>query len=114
MNDKQRLIDANKIPFKEYMGYDEGMVFEHEIEAMPAITPTPQWIPVTERLPKIYRDKYEELIPFLVCVKGTDYPFRAVFDGKNWGDGWYRIDDVIAWMPLPEPYKMDGKDGDGE
>ena len=32
------------------------------------------------------------------------YPFRAFWNGINFTDGW-RILDVIAWMPLPEPYK---------
>lgn len=33
------------------------------------------------------------------------YPFRAFWDGINFTDGW-RILDVIAWTPLPEPYKQ--------
>lgn len=32
------------------------------------------------------------------------YPFRAFWNGINFTDGW-GILDVIAWMPLPEPYK---------
>lgn len=63
-----------------------------------------RWIPVSESLPEIFRDEYGELIPYLVCVNGTEYPFRAFYDGENWGDGWAKID-VIAWMPLPEPYR---------
>lgn len=62
------------------------------------------WIPVSKRLPEIFRDEYGELIPYLVCVNRTEYPFRAFYDGKNWGDGWTKLD-VVAWMPLPEPYK---------
>ena len=54
--------------------------------------------------PKEYRDECMELIPFLVCESGTKYPFRAVYDGKVWGDGWSKIP-VTHWMPLPEPPK---------
>lgn len=54
--------------------------------------------------PKTYRDEYGELIPFLVCCRGTVHPFRAMYDGKNWGDGIGRLN-VTHWMPLPEPPK---------
>lgn len=62
-----------------------------------------EWISVAEP-PKEYRDKYGELIPFLVCEEGTDYPFRAMYDGKTWGDGIFAIH-VKWWMPLPQPPK---------
>ena len=62
-----------------------------------------EWIPVEEP-PKEYRDEYGELIPFLVCAEGTDYPFRAMYDGKTWGDGIFAIH-VKWWMPLPHPPK---------
>ena len=62
-----------------------------------------EWISVAEP-PKEYRDKYGELIPFLVCVEGTEYPFRAMYDGKTWGDGIFAIT-VKWWMHLPAPPK---------
>ena len=62
-----------------------------------------EWIPANEP-PKEYRDEYGELIPFLVCEDGTEYPFRAMYDGKSWGDGLFAIP-VTHWMPLPEPPK---------
>jgi len=66
-----------------------------------------KWIPCSERLPEKeqYREKDTgELIPLLVCVNGTEYPFRAMYDGKTWGDGISKID-VTYWMPLPQPPK---------
>ena len=62
-----------------------------------------EWISVAEP-PKEYRDEYGELIPFLVCTECTDYPFRAMYDGKTWGDGIFAIH-VKWWMPLPQPPK---------
>ena len=62
-----------------------------------------EWIPAEEP-PEEYRDEYGELIPFLVCEEGTDYPFRAMYDGKTWGDGIFAIP-VKWWMPLPQPPK---------
>lgn len=62
-----------------------------------------EWISA-DNSPETYRDEYGELIPFLVCCNGTKYPFRALYDGTNWGDGIGRLD-VTCWMPLPEPPK---------
>ena len=62
-----------------------------------------EWHPASEP-PKEYRDEYGELIPFLVCENGTEYPFRAMYDGKLWGDG-IDVVPVKWWMPLPEPPK---------
>lgn len=59
-----------------------------------------RWIPVSEP-PTVYRDGYSELIPFLVCTPESRLPFRAVYDGDEWGDGW-NIIHVTHWMPLPE------------
>ena len=61
------------------------------------------WISA-ENPPDEYRDEYGELIPFLVCCQGTVYPFRAMYDGTNWGDG-IGVLKVTHWMPLPEPPK---------
>lgn len=67
-----------------------------------------RWIPVSKRLPDepkenpFFEGKKLEL--YLVTVKGTDYPFRAFWNGKFFTDGWSKAD-VTAWMPLPEPYR---------
>lgn len=60
------------------------------------------WIPVLERLPK--DDRY-----VLVCnVRGA--MDLARWDGKRWWTGFSHADiarDVIAWQPLPEPYRSE-------
>lgn len=65
-----------------------------------------KWIPVTERLPN-KQDDYLVTIPLdnnslyvdvLHFHKGKFYETDS-----EWGDVVY--DDVLAWMPLPEPYK---------
>lgn len=72
-----------------------------------------EWIPCSERLPKepktnpVLEGKNLEL--YLVTTEhGSNeqdkaYPFRAFWNGVNFTDGWHILD-VIAWMPLPEPY----------
>ena len=77
---------------------DSGMVVHPEC--------VPRWRKASLSHPEAFRNKYGELIPFLVCVDGTEYPFRAVYDGKNWGDGISKLN-VKYWMPLPKPPEME-------
>lgn len=49
------------------------------------------WIPVSKRLP-------EEEGLYLVYTE--EQPFVCSFE-----DGEFFIDEVLAWMPLPEPYR---------
>ena len=73
----------------------------------------PHWIPVTERLP-------EGIGQAIVQTNGGAI-HEAFYKGKNdYGhEVWMRLDgdiywddEVVAWMPLPEPYKgvTDGRD----
>lgn len=76
------------------------------------------WIPCSERLPEepktnpLFEGKNVEL--YLVttgygsCEEDKVYPFRAFWNGVNFTDGWHILD-VIAWQPLPEPYKQKGE-----
>lgn len=54
-----------------------------------------RWIPVSERLP-------EEEGLYLVYTE--EQPFVCSFE-----DGEFFIDEVLAWMPLPEPYKAESE-----
>ena len=69
----------------------------------------PQWIPVEERLPDVYRDEKGVLIPFLVSGAGGKYPRIAVYNNGIWSAGLFRVD-VTAWMPLPSVYKSKDKE----
>ena len=63
------------------------------------------WIQVTERMP-------EEEGRYLV-TRGSGEDTYTTFLNWNKSEGWYvdclRPVDVIAWMPLPEPYQEGGE-----
>ena len=75
------------------------------IEALPSAQPQ-HWIPVTERLPE---DDVQVLCTdsegFVYIAWHCDYDILE--KTKCWCDVHYCSlpeDDIIAWMPLPEPY----------
>ena len=73
------------------------------------------WIPVEECPPEEPKENPEfegkKIELYLVTVKGTKYPFRAMWNGKFFTDGWSVLD-VIAWHPLPEPYRPERSEGE--
>lgn len=80
------------------------------VEAVKALPPAqPGWIPVTERLPEDDR-------PVLVTLKWSEDDYE-VTTGEYWRDstvchGWGNFGDVvIAWQPLPTPYREGEQDG---
>ena len=72
-----------------------------------------RWIPVSERLPEDYTDviatvkeHYKDEIGYFVFPQaryskeyGWEWPYEA---GTDY---WTGLNGVVAWMPLPEPYK---------
>lgn len=132
-----RLIDANKIfPWylkafsaeeagkERAIGPDEVRFSMNDIrENLDNIPTEPVWIPCSERLP-------EEDGEYLITLRWGNYPNsvetllftndlssvdRVGYAGEKrpgWYEydsdyGCYEIDNVIAWMPRPEPYKED-------
>ena len=86
---------------------NETLTIQRNAWALTAKALSNPWISAEKQSPEVYRDESGELIPFLVCCKNTTYPFRAVYDGTNWGDGIGKLR-VTHWMPLPEAPKMKG------
>ena len=70
--------------------------------AVKALEAAQQWIPCSERLPEY--DMCRTLTTINTHVK-SGYYYKGLFYNDN-GDTWKVTDkEVIAWMPLPEPYK---------
>lgn len=90
--------------------YDKACIIG-VIDEQPTIEPE-RWIPVTERLPEDV-EIGEEYPTVIFCTKDATYSgfYEHYMGGKWWcGDEDYTVDEVIAWMPLPEPYRGDQND----
>ena len=104
--DRQAAIDAvNGMPDcpNGYSDtYDKGHIIA-VLEDVPSVHPH-RWIPVTEALP---RDDEEVIVTCLDDSGDTPYSYTTV--AWHYKDMWVcdnmRCPFVIAWMPLPEPYK---------
>lgn len=79
------------------------------LKSLPPATPKTEWIPCSERLPNEFVD--------VLCNTDSEEIFIATYLGKM-NDGADCFDDnngmmwegdVIAWMPLPEPFREEDK-----
>ena len=86
---------------------------------IPSAQPKTHWIPVSERLPEengrylvtrglsacgaLWNRAYIINYSDLMGLKSE----RIWWDGNVGKSDFERIDDVIAWMPLPEPYRAE-------
>lgn len=71
-------------------------IFDSSIKALKR---EPRWIPVTERLPK---NGGRYLVNYSSGYVATAYYYEL---GLKWNSA--TTERIIAWMPLPEPYKED-------
>ena len=65
----------------------------------------PQWIPVSERLPKVGQKVVARNARFDECrvVWLIEYPFEEYMDWTYDGDHAFYLEYFDLWMPLPEP-----------
>ena len=107
------------------------------IETIPSVSPQEpeagQWIPVSERLPKTDNEISINKYNVLLWIKNKSHPEREPniylgklrhIDGDDgsgnfwgveikpcdwtiWGWSYFDEPEVIAWQPLPQPYKED-------
>ena len=75
---------------------ESGTYFDipSKIEALPAVQPEPHWIPCRKKLP-------EKAGAYLAQALMNGDIFVARWEGCYWGVK----TPIIAWQPLPEPYR---------
>ena len=115
---------VGELPF--VMSLDDGIAI-HEAIDMLRSQPEPHWIPCSVRLPEedtevliSYRYKEGEGDTDHVNIDITSYGTvcfggREIHTLKEWRqpfDYFHANYEVIAWMPLPEPYKKDDHETD--
>lgn len=107
-----RLDELKVVELGEKIGYKKG--FEDARKQFER--PHGEWIPVCERLPEektnpITHD-FEEVLCTTVWgnVRHYRYGTRIGHDKAHfWYGGEIKDKEVIAWMPLPEPYRKEGE-----
>lgn len=117
MNKYQKALNTIIDAIRDYVSYREidSLPSENEIFGAMALlrklvnkADSFEWIPVTEKLPEPPKENqeldYSPLDVYLVSLNKEGYPVRAFWDGKDFGDGMFKLD-VKAWMPLPKPYE---------
>ena len=115
MND---LISRQGVLDKAY-AYGNGLEPEgfcvdvEDIQALPSVELEQRWIPVTEQLPKPNEYERRKVRKYYLVqnVYGDMMvaSYRRNTTGKTWWEQMYANnpvdDEVVAWMPLPEPYE---------
>lgn len=103
-----RLIDADALWMDVIHGMDYCDDILEMIESQPTIQPGQRWIPCSERLPEDDEIVLATTAWGDVTIAERIYP---PIDDTCWfindGNTNATIDDVVAWMPLPEPAKLE-------
>ena len=109
-----------------FVGHTADEIAEAFDVAFRALEQEPKWIFVSDKVPdkngKCLVTRYNSLIGSSICIlcyAENLYDIdRFDFYEKKGKSGWYdydsewghvEFDDVIAWMPLPEPCKADSE-----
>ena len=97
--------------YSKGLEYAKEIIRQHMNDAMDTNVPTKDgWIPVEERLPneREFQEAYcrnHYAAEFLVTIEGATKPTTLYFKNNSWFDEERNYYKVIAWRPLPEPYK---------
>lgn len=113
-SDAIQMLDEYIKPFVGLIGdIGSGINGAREIiKSIPTADRPQGWIPCSERLPKIGEHHISE--PCLVYCKGGVYAFAEleenIFGQVGWNcerdDDYHEpIGEVVAWMPLPKPWR---------
>ena len=82
-------------------------------KAFGALETEPQWIPCSERLPEA--DEYNgDVAKYYLVQNEYGDMLVARYTHSDYWEQIYQLkpisDEIVAWMPLPEPYKAESED----
>lgn len=116
MIDEKKLIEVIETYAKDKTDigywYDRLWGMRMAIEIINQQPKVGEWIPCSERLPKVPQNIDDDDCPeFNVMIKGASAATTLKYspDGA-WFDDLGQVYEVIAWMPLPEPWKGENND----
>ena len=108
---RQAAIDAINKAFERVFAWDgTSPLGDKVLESLPSAQPEQRWIPCSERLP--------EMGSTVLMQNTGGWMFVATYavtpKRKYWAvlEHDYALDEAIAWMPLPEPYKAEREASD--
>lgn len=103
MIDEKGLVNEikNWIKTDRFEDYSAGYILSDVIEEINKMPKVGEWIPCSERLPDPEDDV---IVTCKSCRTGKKYVSTDYRSCKT-GEWSYFSDDVIAWQPLPEPYR---------
>ena len=111
---RQAAIDAIRASTSKYTGFMEMEMYTDDdaveaIEGLPSAQPEQRWIPCSERLPE-HGGRY--LISVLDGINRRTTVAPYLPRCKAWTmTGRMAYWKVIAWLPLPDPYREEEQDG---
>ena len=97
-------------------GYCHPANIAKELEKLPPAQPAPRWIPCSERLPD-HPENNDYYLVTIQCEHHDGWDDYVTGFAEWTKHGWDELScyigqiKVIAWMPLPEPYKERREDG---
>lgn len=106
--DRDELVKALQYDRDQYnKGFEAGVAFAHT------------WYSVEERLPELDMTKPDECICLIWCDDGVGYDIgyytnENLFSPNGIGEPHWirpRFGNVVAWMPLPEPFRKEDVNG---
>lgn len=102
MIDEKKLIEDF---MNNYLVYNNGTwndAIDRAVELAKTAPKVGEWIPCSERQP---REPVFGEDSYLIQARTVRTPYCGYWDGVSWTDRDSEPIDVIAWMPLPEPYR---------
>ena len=99
---RQAAIDAINKAFERVFAWDgTGPLGDKVLKNVPSTQPEQRWIPCSERYP----EENQICIVTDETMRNT-YEYRFCKETYDENQGWtYLRHRIIAWMPLPKPYK---------